>query len=66
MLAKRPGPWPAAGAAAGAAAGGPARCAVGGYAAVVAGRVCCLDGGADGREGAAVGLDGRLPPPDLP
>lgn len=46
MLAKRPGPCEAAGAAAGVAAGGAAGgaacCALGGNAAVVAGRVCCF------------------------
>lgn len=69
MLANRPGPAgaAAAGAAPGAAAagGGAARFPAGGYAAVVAGRVCCF-GATDGRAGATDGLEGRLPAPDLP
>lgn len=67
MLANKPGPAgaAAAGAAAGAAAAGGAAARFPGYAAVVAWRVCCFVA-TDGRAGATVGLDGRLPPPDLP
>lgn len=67
MLANMPGPAgaAAAGAAPGAAAAGGGAARFGGYAAVVAGRVCCF-GATDGRAGATVGLEGRLPPPDLP